>query len=408
MDSHQTAHNYFFPQWMSEQSLVEGNLIQKVYSDKTLIVKEDYYKRYGRNGRAGHYNDGVSNARQNRHEKSSVQANGVLNELPNAENSKHKNITPADKNSTPNDSLRHTRRGSAGVLNECDSDKKLEITKSSKAYVSLDEEFPTLNGEVIADNPKTASSKMTSVWDGTNHDSTTASRNSNSACEPAIKASGPMLNMNTPPTVTKTKIAQQATPSGKASSGRRTLTVLSSGIVNGRHRENAALKSVGKVVTQELENRKSNYMKLVRRDSRESSSDVSHTESCSQTTDTPTASTVGCTEHKVSKTWAAVVQNSTDTDESVDSASAIDSGSCTPPKMFYDVCDTSSEAERKLLIDMGWNENDQTDELTADEVFKFVRSCPDFSKKWELVIDYNADKTGIINFLLIKRNPIDG
>jgi hypothetical protein len=31
---------------------------------------------------------------------------------------------------------------------------------------------------------------------------------------------------------------------------------------------------------------------------------------------------------------------------------------------------------------MGWNENDQCDELTLEEVNKFLISYPDFSKKW--------------------------
>lgn len=49
---------------------------------------------------------------------------------------------------------------------------------------------------------------------------------------------------------------------------------------------------------------------------------------------------------------------------------------------------------------MGWNENDQCDELTLEEVNKFLVSYPDFSKKWvqtiiiSLLINHMLTQTG--------------
>lgn len=54
------------------------------------------------------------------------------------------------------------------------------------------------------------------------------------------------------------------------------------------------MKSVAKVVTRELENRKGNYMKLVRHESLDSSSDLSRSEPCYHS-----AGPASSNEHKV-------------------------------------------------------------------------------------------------------------
>jgi hypothetical protein len=55
------------------------------------------------------------------------------------------------------------------------------------------------------------------------------------------------------------------------------------------------MKSVAKVVTRELENRKGNYMKLVRHESLEMSSDSSRSDSCCGSNAGPASNN----EHKV-------------------------------------------------------------------------------------------------------------
>lgn len=246
--------------------------------------------------------------------------------------------------------------------------------------ISIDEEFPSLNGDAHTESSKPSYSKVASVWDGSVRDSSAPGRVSSSGTDVGPK-----------PLVLKTSVAKRpVADTDKIPGSSSKVNVLSAsnkllvGHRNGHKETQSSAIIAAKVLNaclkhpKEVGDRKSNFFKLIRRESHESNADLIHTES-SEGISTPTEpSPVKISGKQSSDDVSDLATDAgTNCDEILphDQSTALPTTpvSASPVEVVF-----SSEGELKLMVEMGWKETDYEGddlEITEEDVREFQALC---------------------------------
>jgi hypothetical protein len=252
---------------------------------------------------------------------------------------------------------------------------KLDVVKE-RTSISIEDEFPSLNGEIPNRSGKPSYSKVASVWDGSIRESSVVVRTS-AAVTPT--ESGPK------PLVLKTGIVKRSVAdTDKLSNGVSNSSCVADSskpklLRNGHKEPQPSVMTTAKVLTaclkqpKEAGDRKSNFFKLIRRESHETGTDLSHTEltgSLSTPADTGSVDQLTVTANGASCSGgdgggtAVFCSHSAVMDSTVHSS---------PVEVVF-----SSEGELRLMHEMGWKETDyegEDYEITEEDVQEFQALC---------------------------------
>lgn len=247
--------------------------------------------------------------------------------------------------------------------------KKSDGNRNGKnAVVSLEDDFPSLNGDMRADKP--LFSKVLSVWDSPGRDPnviSTSSQRSQSAMG-GIDTGHKALVLKTG---SAKRLGSDAGTSAVSSNGPKQTSgpAVRDSTQAGSQAASEVLGACLVTQPRKLADKKSSFLRALRRESSETNADATPT---SPVSPSPTLTT-----ENRDKQYAA--------DACSDEASSVSRENPGEPESEISVDDSSlaeevfpSEAEERLLRAMGWTEMDDDDngyEITEDDVREFEDLC---------------------------------